>query len=351
MNLPTASAVGFAVSAGHPTDARAWVAVDFDGHLSPNKRGYLVTTEPTVRTLLGFELAAQAREIIIGDLRRQQHVPVDIALGRAFARANGFVYGELTTGTNASFDRRIFVGATAVVIDDHTLTVAHVPPGQMVMIEDGLVYAVPELESWLPTYMGNGASTLGSPDPLGYSAQIRPHLAVTQLRPGDVLALTDSGCGEVFARQIAESGSHSSEMSGLYGHDPELVLDVFRTVVIENELEEATIAVLALPPLPGSLQIQTMADVGRRVRDEWRHTVAFVREWSPSFGRRKSPNPFSSHPYDEGSRSGGALKPMIEIPEYSISSTSPAANSSLPPTLTDGLRVRPDSARAERSAC
>jgi hypothetical protein len=352
MNLPTASAVGFAVSAGQPTDARSWVSVDFDGHLSSLRRGYLVTTEPTEHTVHGREMAAQVREIILGDLRRQQHVPPDIALGRAFARANGYVYGELRNGANASFERRVFVGATAVIIDDHTMTVGHVPPGQMIMIEDGLVYAVPELESWLPTFFANGTSRLGPPDPLGFSAQVRPHLAVTELRAGDVLALTDSRCGEVFAHQIAAQGAHSSEMAGLYGHDPELILDFFRTVVLDNELEDASVAVLALPPLPGSLQIQTLGDIGRRAKDEWRNAIGLIREWTPALGHRPAANPFSSQPADSGRQSGGALKPMIEIPEYSISTAAASAETSgdLPPALGDGLRVRPDPASAERRA-
>lgn len=350
MNLPTATAVGFAVSGGQPTDARSWISVDFDGHLSPLKRGYFVATEPTEHTFRGIELAAQVREIILNDLRRQHQVPVDIALGRAFARANGFVHGENTTGEHASFDRRLFIGATAVVIDDHAMTIAHVPPGQLVMIEDGLVYAVPELESWLPTYQGHTMSALGAPDPLGYSAQVRPHLAVTELRPGDVFALTNGRCGEMFAQQIATAGSHPGQMSGLFGRDPELVLDVFRNVVIENGLEDASVAVLALPPLPGSLQIQTIADVGRRVRDEWRHSKAFVREWTPSVGGRPAQNPFSSQPMTQGSISGGALKPMIEIPEYSISSGTFEAAAGLPANLSDGLRARPDVARAERQS-
>lgn len=350
MSLPTASAVGFAVSGGQPTDARNWVSVDFDGHFSPLKRGYLVATEPTDYSPIGLDLAIQARELILGELRRQQHVPADIALGRAFARANGLVHGELHTGANASFDRRVFVGATAVIIDDHTMTVAQVPPGQLIMVEDGLVYAVPELDSWSPRYAANGFSPFGSPEPLGFSAQVRPHLAVTELRPGDVLAMTNSRCGEVVANAFAASGPDAGGVTYLFGRDPDLVLDFFRSLVIDSELDAASIAVLALPPLPGSLQIQTIADVGRRLREEWRHTRAVVNQWASIGSGQHSENPFRSHPEGDTAQSGGALKPMIEIPEYSIATAPVERSSDLPPTLSDGLKVSPDPARAERRA-
>jgi hypothetical protein len=340
MNQPTASAVGFAVSDGQPTDARSWVGLDFDGHLSPVKRGFLVTTEPTVYDEFGTSLAHRVREIILSDLRRQQQVPPDIALARAFARANAFVYHELTRGQHASYDRRRFVGATAAVIDDHTMTVAHVPPGQMIMVEDGIVYAVPDLQSWLPTYAVDDASGLGAPDPLGYSEQVRPHLAVTELRPGDVMVLTDSGCGERLAHLMAQQGGHAQDMSGLFGHHPDVVLDVFRDVVVRGDLANASVAVVSLPPLPGSLQVQTLGDIQRRAWDGMRAMGAFAREWIPGLSSRQERNPFSSRPVPE-QIPGGVIKPVVDIPRYAISSAQVQEDAaSLPPTVSGDLAMR-----------
>ena len=346
MNLPTASAVGFAVSEGFPTDARDWIAVDFDGHLTSTKRGYLIATEPTTWSVVGRERATQVRDLVMNELRRQHQVEPGIALGRALARANSFVVNELRSGESASFEHRIFIGVTACIIENHTLTVAHVPPGQMVMVEDGLTYAVPELGSWLPDYSGNGQA----PEPLGYSHRVKPHLAVTELRPGDVFIITTSQCGAAVAERVAADGEFPGGMSRMFGRDPDLVLDYFRAVILDSGIETASVAVLALPPVPGSLQIRTMADVGRRLRDQTRHARGAIGLFNPLPGARKDAHPFSSRPHHEPGSSGQPIKPLASMPEYSISSASSERSPELPPEIAGSLTAKPDPVRATRLA-
>ena len=94
MTLAPPASVGFAVAGGSPSDARQWIAVDLAGFPGGGRRGYVVATEPVVRSWHGIELANQSRDIVLTELRRLRHLPADEALGRAFAAANGIVFGK-----------------------------------------------------------------------------------------------------------------------------------------------------------------------------------------------------------------------------------------------------------------
>src|SRR5680860_291786 len=73
MTLSPATAVGFAVVGGAPADARQWITVDMSGFPGAGRRGYAVAAEPVMRSWRGIELANQAREIIVTELRRVHH--------------------------------------------------------------------------------------------------------------------------------------------------------------------------------------------------------------------------------------------------------------------------------------
>src|SRR5680860_1840390 len=94
MTLSPASSVGFAIVGGAPADARQWITVDMAGFPGAGRRGYAVATEPLVRSWRGMELANQARDIIVTELRRLRHLPAEEALGRSLAAANGIIHGQ-----------------------------------------------------------------------------------------------------------------------------------------------------------------------------------------------------------------------------------------------------------------
>lgn len=280
MSLSAATSIAFAVSGGSPADARAWIAVDLAGHPAAGGRGYIVATEPVEPSGRGYELAEQVRTIILSELRRLRHSPPDVALGRSLAAANGTIFEQAHGGIVAGLDRRPLIGATAIILDGHMATMAHVPPGQMILVEDGLVYAVPELESWFPRYAQDSRVT-GKAEPLGFASWTEPLMAQTEIRPGDTLVLCSAETGRAFAEEVASSGFQVRDLTYLHHRDPDVVLDAFRGVVIARDLPRAAAAVISFPPAPDGEQVRTLSDIGRRSRERARHGRAIVRQWRP----------------------------------------------------------------------
>ena len=278
MTLAPASAVAFALADGLPTDARAWLTVDLPVRLDAGRRGIIVAVEPVTRSPRGLELAARARELLVVRLR-ERGAP-DEVLGRAFAAANAALCEENGVGTGASFDTRVLLGVTALLIEDHTATLAFVPPGQTLIVQDGLVTAIPELRSWLPDYAP--LSPLGLVEAMGYAPLVAPVMAQTELMPGDTLIVGSAECGQALAKEISAAGLRGSDLSYLFGHDPDFVLDLFRGVFIRDDVDAAAVAVVGFPPLPSVLQVRTLSDVGRRLQERWRASGASVRRWFPA---------------------------------------------------------------------
>jgi len=299
MALTSASSIAFAVAGGMPADAREWITVDMAGHPTSGRRGYLVATEPVGQTGRALELATQAREIIVGELRRLHRAAPDEALGRALASANGAIYEQTRGALLAGADRRVLVGVTAIIFENHTATIAHVPPGQLILVEDGLVYSVPNLESWFPRYAVNGDAA-NQPEPLGFASWTSPLIAQTELRPGDTIVACSSETGQAFAEEVVTSGFNLRDLTYLHHRDPEIVLDAVRGVVIARDLNRSAVAVVSFPPLPEGAQINTFADIGRRSRERWRHGRAHVSQWRPMIAPSR------------GARSSSAMGDVVE---------------------------------------
>lgn len=311
MALTSASSIAFAVAGGMPADAREWITVDMAGHLTSGRRGYLIATEPIGQTGRAFELASQARDIIMRELRRMHRAAPDEALGRAFAAANGAIYEQTRGAVLAGADQRVLIGATAIVFENQIATIAHLPPGQLILVEDGLVYAVPSLESWFPHYASN-ADSASQPEPLGFASWTSPLTAQTELRPGDTIVACSAATGQAFAEEVVSSGFALRDLTYLHHRDPEIVLDAFRGVVLARDLNHAAAAVVSFPPLPDGAQVTSLADIGRRARERWRHGRAQVSQWRPRVAPRR---PGGAVDADVGSGRGA-------LPEMSLAAAS-----------------------------
>ena len=282
MTLAPPTSVAFAVAGGSPADARQWIAVDLASFPGAGRRGYVVATEPVIRSWHGVELANQARDIILTELRRLRHLPADESLGRAFAAANGIVFGknrDLAFAKDA--DEPALIGVTAVVFEDQSATIAYVPPGQLMLVEDGLTYTVPDFASWFPDYH-QAESPANQAEPLGYASWTAPLMAQTEVRAGDTLIFCTSGTGRAYIEDVVDSGRSLIDLSWFHHRDPDTVLNAFRELVISRELPSAAAAVVSFPPMPNSAQIQTVADIGRRARDSWSHGKAMLRQLKPA---------------------------------------------------------------------
>ncbi|MGB3306645.1 MAG: hypothetical protein WBA63_10710 [Thermomicrobiales bacterium] len=307
MTVSPALTVAFAVKDGSPSDVREWVSVELAEFFSSGRRGFMVSTEALRKTPESLEIATFARGVIVDELRRTYQMPPDVALGHAFAAANAAVHERARDEMTTDPEHPVLIGAAAVVFDDHVATIAHVPPSQLILIEDGLVYAVPELGSWLPNYADPNTDR-PNPEPLGFGSRVAPVIAQTDLRAGDTILLCSTVCGQAFATEMHDAGASSSDLAFMHGRDPDKILDVFRDLVVDYEIENAAVAVTGFAPLPDGSQIRTMGDIGRRVVDIWRQTKVQTGQLLPAPRPGAAPSSAPSAP------AAGALAASIAAP-------------------------------------
>lgn len=276
MTLPQPTAVAAAITGGTPTDVREWITVDIVGSPSASRRGYAVLTEPLDRDGRSLDLANQVRAVILHELRQHPRQPADAILSRAFGIANSIVYDDARI--NGGKPRQI--GATAVIFEGYTATIAHVPPGQVVLVQDHLVYSVPELDSRLPHWAeeGDGAPTA---EPLGFAAMIAPLLVQTDLLPGDVVLLCNDATGKVLAESGFELARSGMNMRRFHGLDPDEILDSVRSAAISAGEPNAAITVISFPPNPDTSDIETLQDVAHNAREQFRHARAAMKSVVP----------------------------------------------------------------------
>lgn len=314
MTLPQPTAVAAAVSGGTPTDVREWIAVDIVGSPSAHRRGYAVYTEPLNPDGRASELARQVRDVLLHELRLHPRQAPDAALARAFGVANSLVYDDarLHGGTPKQ------IGATAVVFEGYTATIAHVPPGQLILIQDHLVYGVPDLDSRL-THWAEPNGPAPTPEPLGYSTWTAPLLVQTELMPGDTVVL----CNDATAYVLAETGLDTTDaavtMRRFHGKDPNEILDSVRRAVVESGEPFFASTVISFPPNPVTSEIETLEDVARSAREQMRHARASIRSVVPSFPTlptiRKQAKPETENDEEENEVSA---EPEVQAPRISL---------------------------------
>jgi hypothetical protein len=319
MTLPPPLAVGFAVAGGTPINAGAWATVDLDAFLDQRSRGIVVATEPVEADGQSLELARLAREMIVAELRAMDDLPPDEAIGRAFAAVNGMLFDEGQTSPTRGYDRKVLIGATAVLLDGHRCTIGHVPPGQIVLIEDGLAYAVPDLSSWMPDYVVADGDTT-PPEPLGYTSWTAPILAQTELSDGDVVMICTASLAEALAIDLDETDMRVQDLAGYHGRSPDRLLDIYKGLLIADRIEDGAAVVIGFPPRPGSFGVVTLDDVRWRLRERRRRTRAQIRSLLPrrvrSMGRTQpQPLPIDIDDADDiavgrdGERAGDESEP------------------------------------------
>lgn len=304
MTLPAATAVAFAQAGGRAADAREWITIDIAGSPSRHRRGYAVITEPVRRFGRSQEIASHVRHLILSELRRHAKDPVDVVLVRAFAVANGFVQHE--GRPLAGDDEAILIGATAVIFEDNIATVAHMPPGQLVFLQDGKTYGVPDLMSWAPHYAAPADEDVDL-NPLGYADAVAPLLMQAEMLPGDAVILSDVMTGQALARHAADL-DEPIPLQTFQGRSPEMVLDSVEDIVGIDPYAFSAAAVIGFPPNPAGSDIASVADVARNAREQTRRAKAVVTQHLPHRGRRA---PASARPFASSAGPiGDAASPM-----------------------------------------
>src|SRR5438874_1076096 len=112
MSRAPLTASAFALTSGHPADARAFVTVESLG----SGRAFGVAVEPLEFTPRGVERAMLARVTIEDALRRMGSLDPSLVVTRAFAAADAAVAADNRPPDGMPWERRSLVGATAFVV-------------------------------------------------------------------------------------------------------------------------------------------------------------------------------------------------------------------------------------------
>ncbi len=238
MSRAPLTASAFALTSGHPADARAFVAVETPG---PD-RSFGVAVEPLEFTPRGVERAMLARAAIEDALRRMATLEPSLALARAFAAADAAVAADNRPPDDVPWERRSLVGATAFVVDARGMTLAQTPPAQAIVVQDGQAYAFPDLRSWRADY--DPGQPVFEPAPLGAGQGARPLLYRSVAAPGDVILL----CSSTVARLLAHQGKpgRTRRDEALRSGEADRILDLLENTVAASDLDDAFALAIAL---------------------------------------------------------------------------------------------------------
>ena len=195
MGRASVTVIGFALADGSAADTAGVASVA----PVPDRFGrvLLVCVEPTEWSPRGVELAAVALRTIREIFAATAGTSAE-ALVAAFTAANTAVMVQNRPLATGRWERRICVGATAVALAGREIVVAQASPSQVILVQDGQVYAFPDIASWRGDYVPD-TSVVESP-PLGFSDEQSPRLYHSEAAPGDLIVLCATSLGRALAR-------------------------------------------------------------------------------------------------------------------------------------------------------
>ncbi|MDF3041701.1 MAG: hypothetical protein K0Q71_4407 [Thermomicrobiales bacterium] len=244
MGRASVTVVGFASAGGSAADTAgvAYVAP------VPDRFGrvLLACVEPSEFSPRGMELAAVALRAIRENFAATAGTSTE-ALVSAFAAANAAVMAENRPLATGRWERRICVGATAVALAGREVVVAQVAPSQAILVQDGQVYAFPDVASWRGDYAPETA--VAESHPLGFSDEQTPRLYHSEAAPGDLVILCATNLGRVLARD--EHAIVDLYGGALLTGDLEGSVDRLERLLTEHDVAEAFAIVASVSRLPG----------------------------------------------------------------------------------------------------
>jgi hypothetical protein len=203
MRRPAASGLGFAVADGVPSELGRLLQLDPPRSHQPGRRRLLAVVEPVDPTGRGHEVAEVALAALREGFWRAAGQPLASALGEAFAAANAAVRDENRLASGEGRERHVGVGASAIALEGRRLVLAQVPPSQAILVQEGRVYAFPDLASWGGHFLPADDRIEPDPEPLGCREQANPDLFRTLAAPDDLIVLCASAIPSCLVREGA----------------------------------------------------------------------------------------------------------------------------------------------------
>jgi len=184
------------------------------------------------------------------------------ALCAAFAAANATIMAQNRPLATGRWERRICVGATAVALAGREIVVAQASPSQAVLVQDGQVYAFPDIASWRGDYAPDGS--VAESHPLGFSDEQTPRLFHSEAVPGDLIVLCATSLGRAMARD-------ERAVVDLYGgelltRDLEGSADRLERLLTAHDVADAFAIVASISRLPSRsrLRLRLPSGLARR---------------------------------------------------------------------------------------
>jgi hypothetical protein len=249
MGRACVTVIGFALADGSAADTAGVASVA----PVPDRFGrvLLVCVEPTESSSRGVELAAVALRAIRETFAATAGTSAE-ALVAAFTAANAAVMVQNRPLTTGRWERRICVGATAVALAGREIVVAQASPSQAILVQDGQVYAFPDIASWRGDYVPD--TSVVESHPLGFSDEQTPRLYHSEAAPGDLIVLCATSLGRALARD--ERAIVDLYGGALLTRDLEGSADRLERLLTAHDAPDAFAIVASVSRLPGRSRLR-----------------------------------------------------------------------------------------------
>jgi hypothetical protein len=155
------------------------------------------------------------------------------ALTAALDAANLALYQQ---NSSTAPGRRLLMGLTCLVARGRELFICQVPPTQLVLAQDGMAVALPELTTWSTDYQPHAREISQG---LGVAEALTPALFRATLEQGDLITF----CSSNLARLLA--AGDEALLDSLLGVDPVEAVEALASLAEQHELDPAYAASVA----------------------------------------------------------------------------------------------------------
>lgn len=266
MRRASVAAAGFALAEGLAADPGDLV------HVSPGPdrhgRILLAAVEPLDRSPRANELATVALRALREHFAATPGSATE-ALQTAFAAANAAICAENRPFAGGHWERRVCVGATGIALSGREIVVAQAPPTQAILVQDGQVYAFPDVASWRGDYVPSIVNAEGHP--LGFAEELTPRLSFSEAAVGDLIALVSTNLGRIMGRD--EDVAFELHRGALLTGDLEGSVDRLERLLDAHDVIDAYAVIAAITKLPQQARIRRILPRPRAAAGE--------RRWPP----------------------------------------------------------------------
>jgi hypothetical protein len=196
-----------------------------------NEERLIAAALPTDWSARSLQTTGDALDSLVSALAKSEYL-ADLTgperITRAIATANRTVLEANRSRCGTETEKYCGVGLAVAIRSGKTVTIAMVPPVQVLLFQDAGPRWLPSRESWV-----EGADGLDG-QPLGWSESIRPTVVSAAARDNDELVITTASVGAALAvgtRSLSSATAICQQIDALCGTN---ALDAFEVVAVST---------------------------------------------------------------------------------------------------------------------